>query len=105
MHPMRYNPEFLLMNVLIIVMASLCCATRTVGAVRDAGFVLVILGVMNLFSKDDFLPRRWSIALSVVLILLGAGVLVWYFTGGRDMLHPLVDTQGWLERLWGSIVE
>jgi hypothetical protein len=98
--------EFWLMNLAILVILCLCLTTDTPKALVFLAGALVIIGSLGWFySKDLEFPPPWIVRLtSTVMIILGIAFLLWYFTIGHTLLHPLIDLQRIFESINESLV-
>jgi protein-S-isoprenylcysteine O-methyltransferase Ste14 len=65
---------------------------------------MVILGILGWFHSKD-LPSPWIVRLaSTVMIVLGIAFLIWYFSIGRTLLHPIIDIPKIFESINESLI-
>mgnify|MGYP001413781764 CR=1 FL=1 len=104
MHHQYVDRQFLLAMLSIPIILCLTFITNTPTTLVGLAGGMVIIGILGWFYSKD-LPSPWIICLvSTVMIVLGAAFLIWYFSIGRTLLHPIVDVEKIFESMQKSLV-
>jgi hypothetical protein len=104
MHHHYVDREFLLAMLAFPLILCMSFITETPTALVILAGFMIMIGIWGLFN-GRYLPLPWLIIpVSTVMVVLGVGFLIWYFSVGRTLLHPIFDAQKIFESINESLV-